>query len=133
MLQPTVNCQLSTVNSLISYLLSQLSSSGSCRTANEGLLFRKLLKDRYFLAQSKIIHYLCTVNQRRGCLHINWRRVADILKRRLLTLCSDVVKSRKFQKYSGLSNDRCSTGYRLSLLCLFGTLFAYSYARTRVP
>ena len=51
--------------------------------------------------------------------------VADIFKRRLLTLCSDVVKSRKFQKYSGLSNDRCPTGYRLSLLCLFGTLFAY--------
>ena len=27
----------------------------------------------------------------------HWRRVADILKRRLLALCSDVMKSRKFQ------------------------------------
>ena len=57
--------------------------------------------------------------------------VADIFKRRLLTLCSDVVKSRKFQKYSGLSNDRCPTGYRLSLLCLFGTSFAFICAHTR--
>ena len=28
-----------------------------------------------------------------------WRRVADIFKRRLLTLRSDVQKSRKFQQY----------------------------------
>ena len=38
----------------------------------------------------------------------------DILKRRLLTLCSDDSKSRKFQLCSGLSNGRCPTGYRLS-------------------
>ena len=46
------------------------------------------------------------------------RRVADILKRRLLTLCSDESKSRKFPLVSELSNGRCPTGYRLSLLCL---------------
>ena len=44
--------------------------------------------------------------------------VADIFKRRLLALCSDYQKSRKFQLCSGLSNGRCPTGYRLSLLCL---------------
>ena len=43
---------------------------------------------------------------------------ADILKRRLLTLCSGDSKSRKFQLCSGLSNGRCPTGYRLSSLCL---------------
>ena len=32
------------------------------------------------LAQFKKMYYLCTVNQRRGCLHINWRREADIIK-----------------------------------------------------
>ena len=45
------------------------------------------------------------------------RGFQDILKRRLLTLCSDDSKSRKFQLCSGLSNGRCPTGYRLSLLC----------------
>ena len=44
--------------------------------------------------------------------------VADILKRRLLTLCSDSMKLRNFQLYAGLSNGRCPTGYRLSSLCL---------------
>ena len=46
------------------------------------------------------------------------RGFQDILKRRLLTLCSDGSKSRKFQLCSGLSNGRCPTGYRLSSLCL---------------
>ena len=63
----------------------------------------------------------------------HWRRVADILKRRLLALCSDVLKSRKFHAYTELSNDRCPTGYRLSLLCLFGMPFAYILMRARVP
>ena len=44
--------------------------------------------------------------------------VADILKRRLLTLCSGDLKLRNFHLYAGLSNGRCPTGYRLSLLCL---------------
>ena len=59
--------------------------------------------------------------------------VADIFKRRLLTLCSDVLKLRNLQLYAGLSNGRCPTGYRLSLLCLFGTCFAYICVRMRVP
>ena len=44
--------------------------------------------------------------------------VADIFKRRLLTLCSGDLKLRNFHLYAGLSNGRCPTGYRLSLLCL---------------
>ena len=58
--------------------------------------------------------------------------IADILKRRLLALCSDALKSRKFQSSSELSNDRCPTGYRLSLLCLFWySICVYTYAHTR--
>mgnify|MGYP003435759325 CR=1 FL=1 len=59
--------------------------------------------------------------------------VADILKRRLLTLCSDVFETSQLSKASsGLSNDRCPTGYRLSLLCLFWySICVYAYAHTR--
>ena len=59
--------------------------------------------------------------------------VADIFKRRLLTLCSDVFETSQLSKASsGLSNDRCPTGYRLSLLCQFGYVFCvYVYAHTR--
>ena len=54
------------------------------------------------------------------------------IKRRLLALCSDALKSRKFQSSSELSNDRCPTGYRLSLLCLFWySICVYAYAHTR--
>ena len=65
------------------------------------------------------------------------RGFQDIFKRRLLTLCSDVVKSRKFQKYSGLSNGRCPTGYRLSLLCLLVRLLhihicAHAYLNLKI-
>ena len=62
--------------------------------------------------------YLCTRNSTPGMSAHQRRRVADILKRRLLTLCSDESKSRKFPLVSELSNGRCPTGYRLSLLCL---------------
>ena len=52
--------------------------------------------------------------------------VADILKRRLLTLCSGVFETSQLSKASsGLSNDRCPTGYRLSLLCQIWLFFAY--------
>ena len=96
------------------------------------LHYKKSPQQSFLFGHVKKMLYICTAIPRRGCLHvIGWG--SRHIKRRLLTLCSDVVKSRKFQKYSGLSNDRCPTGYRLSLLCLFGTLFAYSYARTRVP
>ena len=62
------------------------------------------------------------------------RRVADILKRRLLALRSDDFETSQLSKLvSGLSNGRCPTGYRLSLLCLFGTPFAYICMRARVP
>ena len=56
-----------------------------------------------FLAHLKIIHYLCIVNLRRGMsVHHRWR-VADILKRRLLALCSDYQKCRKFQYIQDLA------------------------------
>ena len=52
--------------------------------------------------------------------------VADILKRRLLTLCSDVFETSQLSKASsGLSNGRCPTGYRLSLLCQIWLSFSY--------
>ena len=60
------------------------------------------------------------------------------IKRRLLALCSDALKSRKFQSSSELSNDRCPTGYRLSLLCLFWyvlcvcTCTRYAYLNLRI-
>ena len=53
------------------------------------------------------------------------------LKRRLLTLCSDVMKCRSFAVSSELSNDRCPTEYRLSFLCLFWYVFCvYMHAHT---
>ena len=56
--------------------------------------------------------------------------VADIFKRRLLTLCSGVFETSQLSKASsGLSNDRCPTGYRLSLLCQsWYATCAYAYA-----
>ena len=62
--------------------------------------------------------YICTRNSTPGMSARHPAGVADIFKRRLLALCSDYQKSRKFQLCSGLSNGRCPTGYRLSLLCL---------------
>ena len=62
------------------------------------------------------MYYLCTRNSTPGMSARHRRGGADILKRRLLALCSDVLKSRKFHAYTELSNDRCPTGYRLSLL-----------------
>ena len=68
--------------------------------------------------------FICTIQNKFVPLHREpapgmsvhrQRRVADILKRRLLALCSDSMKLRNFQLYAGLSNDRCPTGYRLSL------------------
>ena len=70
------------------------------------------------------------------CTSSAW--VADIFKRRLLALCSDLMKCRKFQiNVSELSNDRCPTGYRLSLLCLLVRLLhihicAHAYLNYKV-
>ena len=65
--------------------------------------------------------------------------VADIFKRRLLTLCSDSMKLRNFQLYAGLSNGRCPTGYRLSSLCLLVLVHllricvcAYAYLNSKI-
>ena len=61
------------------------------------------------------------------------RGFQDIFKRRLLTLCSGSMESRKFQK----SNMNSATvdvlrGMKYPLVP-FGMPFAYSYVRMRVP
>ena len=87
----------------------------------------------FLFGHIKKMLYICTVNLRWGMSVHRWRRGADIFKRRLLALCSDALKSRKFQSSSELSNDRCPTGYRLSLMCLFWYhTCVYAYARTRI-
>ena len=57
---------------------------------------------------------------------------ADILKRRLLALCSDTSKLRNFQVSSDLATIDVLRDIRLSLLCLFWYAFCvYAYAHTR--
>ena len=92
---------------------------------------RFLHKWHFYLVISKKCCIFAPAIPRRGCLHvIGWG--SRHIKRRLLALCSDALKSRKFQSSSELSNDRCPTGYRLSLLCLFWyRICVYAYARTR--
>ena len=80
----------------------------------EGCL-RKSCRVKSVLDAAMLHHSTQPLHHSIQCLSVG---VADILKRRLLTLCSDDSKSRKFQLCSGLSNGRCPTGYRLSLLCL---------------
>ena len=58
---------------------------------------QKSQQNTIFLAQLKKKYYLCTVNLRRGMSAHHRRRVADLLKRRLLTLCSGELKLRNFQ------------------------------------
>ena len=90
-----------------------------------------------FLLYSFVISKKCCIFAvaipRRGMSARHRRRVADIFKRRLLTLCSDVFETSQLSKASsGLSNDRCPTGYRLSLLCLLRySICVYTYAHTR--
>ena len=74
----------------------------------------------------------CPLSESQTICQIPSHGFQDIFKRRLLTLCSGDLKLRNFHLYAGLSNGRCPTGYRLSLLCLFGTSFAYMRMRTRV-
>ena len=66
--------------------------------------------------QKKVVYLHPQFHAGDVCTSSAW--VADIFKRRLLTLCSDSMKLRNFQLYAGLSNGRCPTGYRLSSLCL---------------
>ena len=50
------------------------------------------------------------------------RGFQDILKKAFITLCSDGLKLRNFQRKSELSNGRCPTGYRMSL-CAYWVRF----------
>ena len=60
------------------------------------------------------------------------RRVADILKRRLLRSVLTYRNLANFVSSSELSNDRCPTGYRVILLVpIWYVLCVYAYARTR--
>ena len=80
----------------------------------EGCL-RKSCRVKCVLDAAMLHHLTQPLHHSIQCLSVG---VADILKRRLLTLCSDSMKLRNFQLYAGLSNGRCPTGYRLSSLCL---------------
>ena len=55
------------------------------------------------------------------------------IRKAFIALCSDVFETSQLSKASSeLSDDRCPTGYRLSLLCQFGYIFCvYVYAHTR--
>ncbi len=108
----------------ISFLQAESYSRGGFSTQNSSL--EEL---RFFFVQVFFLLFLQRTFYKR---YLRFCRIADILKRRLLTLCSDLLKLRNFQVHSELSNDRCPTGYRLSLLCLFGyKLCVYTYAHTR--
>ena len=58
---------------------------------------------------------------------------ADILKRRLLALCSDELKSRKFQYIQDLATIDVLRDMKYPSCAYFGTPFAYICMRTRVP
>ena len=59
-------------------------------------------------------------------------RLSRHIKKAFIALCSDGLKLRNFQRESGLSNGRCPTGYRMSLLYLWGTHFAHCHMCARV-
>ena len=58
---------------------------------------------------------------------------ADILKRRLLALCSDTSKLRNFQVSSDLATIDVLRDIDYPSCAYFGTPFAYMHMRTRVP
>ena len=58
---------------------------------------------------------------------------ADILKRRLLALCSDTSKLRNFQGSSDLATIDVLRDIDYPSCAYFGTPFAYMRMRTRVP
>ncbi len=66
------------------------------------------------------------MNQRRGCLHINWRGEADIIKRRLLALVLATLNPAKFtHAQSKVSNRR-------PLVCIYPVFIRTStYQRGR--
>ena len=59
--------------------------------------------------------------------------VADIFKRRLLALCSDSMKSRKFQPDKNLATIDVLRDIDYPSCAYFGTSFAYMRIRMRVP
>ena len=77
--------------------------------------------------------YICTVNLRWGMSVHRWRRVADIFKRRLLALCSDSMKSRKFLPDKNLATIDVLRDIDYPSCAYIGTPFAYMHMRTRVP
>ena len=59
--------------------------------------------------------------------------VADIFKRRLLALCSDALKCRKFQTDRNIATVDVLRDIDYPSCAYFGMPFAYVYMRTRVP
>ena len=83
---------------------------------------------RFFLHNSKNCSIFAARNPTRGCLHIGGGFCRHIKKAFISALFWLLGTSQLSRILSGLSNDRCPTGYRLSLLCLFWYMFGvYSY------
>ena len=77
--------------------------------------------------------YFCGRNStpRDVCMSSAW--VADIFKRRLLALCSDSMKSRKFLPDKNLATIDVLRDIDYPSCACYGTAFAYIRMRMRVP
>ena len=58
---------------------------------------------------------------------------ADILKKAFITLCSDLLESRKFQEIQDLATIDALRDIEYPSCAYYGTSFAYMHVRTRVP
>ena len=93
---------------------------------------RILHKWHFYLVISKKCCIFAPAIPRRGCLHvIGWG--SRHIKRRLLALCSDSMKSRKFLPDKNLATIDVLRDIDYPSCAYFGTSFAYMRMRTRVP
>ena len=89
-------------------------------------------KVAFLFAQSKINLYLCTGEPAPGMSVHRQRRVADILKRRLLRSVLTIRNLANFSCVQDLATIDVLRDIELSLLCLFWYVFCvYAYAHTR--
>ena len=77
--------------------------------------------------------YICGRNSTPGDVCMSSAGVADIFKRRLLALCSDSMKSRKFLPDKNLATIDVLRDIDYPSCAYIGTPFAYMHMRTRVP
>ena len=87
------------------------------------------------------VHFSCSIQNKFVPLHREpapgmsvhrQRRVADILKRRLLALCSDALKCRKFQTDRNIATVDALRDIDYPSCANFGTSVAYIHMRMRV-